>query len=76
MVTDAPRPQSHTRPLSSIGADRFGLGRWGGLTTGAPVLLVGVGVLDCQFEEIIERPGIFIATGGRWISAQAPTASP
>jgi flavin reductase (DIM6/NTAB) family NADH-FMN oxidoreductase RutF len=45
------------------GADRFYMGRWGTLTTGAPVLLTAVGALDCTLQETIERPGVCIAIG-------------
>lgn len=45
------------------GAERFGTGRWGQLTTGAPVLLDAVGAIDCALEETIERYGICIALG-------------
>lgn len=45
------------------GADRFTKGTWGTLTTGAPILMDGVGALDCRLEEIIERHGTLIAIG-------------
>jgi flavin reductase (DIM6/NTAB) family NADH-FMN oxidoreductase RutF len=45
------------------GADRFETGRWGALTTGAPVLLDAVGAIDCRLEEAIERHGVVIAIG-------------
>jgi flavin reductase (DIM6/NTAB) family NADH-FMN oxidoreductase RutF len=45
------------------GADRFDAGRWGTLTTGAPVLRDGIGALDCTLEETIERHGVCIALG-------------
>jgi flavin reductase (DIM6/NTAB) family NADH-FMN oxidoreductase RutF len=45
------------------GAERFETGRWGTLKTGAPVLLDGVGAIDCSLEETIERHGIVIAIG-------------
>jgi flavin reductase (DIM6/NTAB) family NADH-FMN oxidoreductase RutF len=45
------------------GADRFEAGRWGKLTTGAPVLLDAVGAIDCTLEEAIERPGVCIVIG-------------
>jgi flavin reductase (DIM6/NTAB) family NADH-FMN oxidoreductase RutF len=45
------------------GADRFETGRWGELTTGAPVLLSAVGAIDCILEETIERAGTCIAIG-------------
>jgi flavin reductase (DIM6/NTAB) family NADH-FMN oxidoreductase RutF len=45
------------------GADRFEAGRWGELTTGAPVLLGAVGAIDCTLEETIERAGTCIVIG-------------
>jgi flavin reductase (DIM6/NTAB) family NADH-FMN oxidoreductase RutF len=45
------------------GADRFEAGKWGTLTTGAPVLMSGVGAIDCALEETIERHGVVIAIG-------------
>ena len=45
------------------GADRFEAGRWGKLTTGAPVLLNAVGAIDCTLEETIERLGVCIVIG-------------
>ncbi|MBS3651276.1 flavin reductase [Pseudaminobacter sp. 19-2017] len=45
------------------GADRFRSGNWGVLATGAPILLDGVGSLDCRLEETIERHGTVIAIG-------------
>jgi flavin reductase (DIM6/NTAB) family NADH-FMN oxidoreductase RutF len=45
------------------GADRFEAGRWGTLTTGAPVLLDAVGAIDCRLEETIERHGVVMAIG-------------
>lgn len=45
------------------GADRFSGHNWGKLATGAPVLLDGVGALDCRLEETIERHGTVIAIG-------------
>jgi flavin reductase (DIM6/NTAB) family NADH-FMN oxidoreductase RutF len=45
------------------GADRFAAGRWGELTTGAPVLLDALGAIDCVLEETIERHGVVIAIG-------------
>jgi flavin reductase (DIM6/NTAB) family NADH-FMN oxidoreductase RutF len=48
---------------SKKGAERFEAGRWGTLTTGAPVLLDAVGAIDCRLEETIERHGVVIAIG-------------
>jgi flavin reductase (DIM6/NTAB) family NADH-FMN oxidoreductase RutF len=45
------------------GADRFEPGKWGKLTTGAPVLLDAIGAIDCMLEETIERHGVVIAIG-------------
>jgi flavin reductase (DIM6/NTAB) family NADH-FMN oxidoreductase RutF len=45
------------------GADRFEAGRWGVLTTGAPVLLDAVGAIDCTLEDTIERAGVCIVIG-------------
>lgn len=45
------------------GAARFDTGRWGTLTTGAPILLDAVGVIDCRLVETIDRHGVIIAIG-------------
>lgn len=45
------------------GADRFEEGRWGHLTTGAPVLNDALGVFDCVLEETIRRGTTTIAVG-------------
>lgn len=45
------------------GADRFEAGRWGQLTTGAPVLRSAIGAIDCTLEETIERAGTCIVIG-------------
>lgn len=45
------------------GADRFQLGSWTTLATGAPVLVGASGVIDCQVEETIERFGTLIVIG-------------
>lgn len=45
------------------GADRFIAGDWTTLKTGAPILINGVGSLDCQLAETIERHGAMIAIG-------------
>ena len=45
------------------GADRFGLGTWGRLETGAPVLENAAGAIDCALDELIERHGVLIALG-------------
>ena len=45
------------------GADRFTLGTWTKLATGAPVLEGASGVIDCEVEEVIERHGTLIVLG-------------
>jgi flavin reductase (DIM6/NTAB) family NADH-FMN oxidoreductase RutF len=45
------------------GAARFRAGDWVRLQTGAPILLEGVGAMDCLLEETIERHGVVIALG-------------
>ncbi len=45
------------------GAERFAIGRWGTLRTGAPILLDAVGVIDCRLVETIERHGAVMAIG-------------
>jgi flavin reductase (DIM6/NTAB) family NADH-FMN oxidoreductase RutF len=45
------------------GADRFNVGRWQTLTTGAPVLANALGAMDCTLEDTIERGGICIVVG-------------
>lgn len=45
------------------GADRFAPGRWGKLTTGAPVLNDAIGALDCVLEDTVERFNTIIAIG-------------
>lgn len=45
------------------GADRFTLGSWSRLATGAPVLEGASGVIDCEVEEAIERHGTLIVLG-------------
>jgi flavin reductase (DIM6/NTAB) family NADH-FMN oxidoreductase RutF len=45
------------------GAERFAIGNWGTLTTGAPILRDAVGAIDCRLEETIERHGVVIAIG-------------
>jgi len=45
------------------GAARFETGRWGVLTTGAPILLDAVGAIDCRLEETIGRHGVVMAIG-------------
>ncbi len=45
------------------GADRFGTGSWGVLSSGAPVLQDAAGAIDCVLEEGIERFGVVIAIG-------------
>ncbi len=45
------------------GADRFNVGRWQTLTTGAPVLANALGAMDCTLEDTVERGGICIVIG-------------
>ncbi|MDB5536864.1 MAG: flavin reductase [Devosia sp.] len=45
------------------GAERFQLGSWTKLATGAPILVGASGVIDCQVEEAIERFGTLIVIG-------------
>jgi flavin reductase (DIM6/NTAB) family NADH-FMN oxidoreductase RutF len=45
------------------GAQRFEMGSWKTLTTGAPVLESALGAMDCRLEETIERHGICIVLG-------------
>lgn len=45
------------------GADRFKIGQWQTLTTGAPVLTNALGAMDCTLEDTIERGGICIVIG-------------
>jgi flavin reductase (DIM6/NTAB) family NADH-FMN oxidoreductase RutF len=45
------------------GADRFKIGQWQTLVTGAPVLANALGAMDCTLEDTIERGGICIVIG-------------
>jgi flavin reductase (DIM6/NTAB) family NADH-FMN oxidoreductase RutF len=45
------------------GADRFEPGRWGTLTSGAPVFNDAIGVLDCVLDKTIEHAATTIAIG-------------
>ena len=45
------------------GPDRFESGRWGALTSGAPVFNDALGVLDCVLEQTIEHHATTIAIG-------------
>ena len=45
------------------GAERFQIGAWTTLSTGAPVLDSALGAMDCRLEETIERHGICIVIG-------------
>jgi flavin reductase (DIM6/NTAB) family NADH-FMN oxidoreductase RutF len=45
------------------GADRFQVGSWQTLATGAPVLSNALGAMDCTLEETIERGDISIVIG-------------
>lgn len=57
------------------GADRFQAGDWTEMSTGAPTLADGVGVIDCRLEELIERHGAVIALG-RVVAYSAGTKDP
>jgi len=58
------------------GADRFTLGRWTTLATGAPVLEGASGVIDCRIEEVIERFGTAIVIGRVIDFTSTPDATP
>jgi len=58
------------------GADRFTLGSWTRLATGAPVLEGAAGVIDCRIEEAIERFGTAIVIGRVVDFTGAPDAVP
>ena len=45
------------------GSARFEAGRWGTLTTGAPVLNDAIGVVDCVLERTIDHSATTIAIG-------------
>ncbi len=45
------------------GADRFQVGNWQALTTGAPVLSNALGAMDCVLEETVDHGGITIVIG-------------
>jgi flavin reductase (DIM6/NTAB) family NADH-FMN oxidoreductase RutF len=45
------------------GAERFTVGQWQTLTTGAPVLTTALGAMDCTLDDTIERGGICIVIG-------------
>ena len=58
------------------GADRFQLGSWTTLATGAPILEGAAGAIDCEIEEIIERFGTAIVIGRVKDFASTPDVSP
>ncbi|MET0437024.1 MAG: flavin reductase family protein [Devosia sp.] len=58
------------------GADRFQLGSWTKLATGAPILEGAAGAIDCEIEEIIERFGTAIVIGRVKDFASTPNVSP
>lgn len=58
------------------GAERFQLGSWTTLATGAPVLEGAAGVIDCRIEEVIERYGTAIVIGRVMDYAGAAEARP
>jgi len=45
------------------GAARFEAGRWGTLTTGAPVLNDAIGAIDCVLERTVDHFATVIAIG-------------
>jgi flavin reductase (DIM6/NTAB) family NADH-FMN oxidoreductase RutF len=45
------------------GADRFAVGEWQTLVSGAPVLKNALGAFDCSVQEIIVRDGVNIVIG-------------
>jgi len=45
------------------GADRFSLGEWTTLQTGAPIHAGALGAFDCVLEETIERDSVVIVIG-------------
>ncbi|WP_449395992.1 flavin reductase family protein [Devosia riboflavina] len=58
------------------GADRFQLGSWTKLATGAPILEGAAGAIDCEIEEVIERFGTAIVIGRVKDFASTPDVSP
>lgn len=58
------------------GADRFTLGTWTTLATGAPVLEGAAGVIDCKIEEVIERYGTAIVIGRVMDFTSTPDTAP
>jgi flavin reductase (DIM6/NTAB) family NADH-FMN oxidoreductase RutF len=48
---------------SVYGVDRFAVGEWQTLVSGAPVLKNALGVFDCSVSEIIVRDGVNIVIG-------------
>jgi flavin reductase (DIM6/NTAB) family NADH-FMN oxidoreductase RutF len=58
------------------GADRFQLGSWTKLATGAPILEGAAGAIDCEIEEVIERFGTAIVIGRVKDFTATPDVSP
>jgi len=58
------------------GADRFQLGSWTKLATGAPILEGAAGAIDCEIEEVIERFGTAIVIGRVKDFISTPDVSP
>ena len=58
------------------GADRFQLGSWTRLATGAPILEGAAGAIDCEIEEVIERFGTAIVIGRVKDFTSTPDVSP
>ena len=53
------------------GADRFAVGEWQTLVSGAPVLKNALGAFDCSVSEIIVRDGVNIVIGRVLVAAIA-----
>ena len=74
---------SHQQEIAEIfggksdlkGADRFSVGVWETLSSGAPVLRDSAGAIDCVLEETIERFSVVIAIG-RVVDFWAGTRDP
>ena len=58
-----PDPNTFALPMQIAGADRFRVGSWHELLTGAPVLKGAVGTIECRLVEEIDRYDSVIAIG-------------
>ncbi|KKB81195.1 flavin reductase [Devosia soli] len=58
------------------GSDRFQLGSWTRLATGAPILEGAAGAIDCKIEEVIERFGTAIVIGRVMDFTATPDVTP